>query len=308
MIKVLAIDGGGMRGVIPSTFLVHLETLLNKRISDVFDLLIGTSTGGIIACMLASSKKFTAHDVLQMYYKEGYKIFNRSFWHKIKSLGNIVHNKYPSAGIEEVTSSVFGNEWLSHSLVDVVIPTFNIQNFETYFFKSEKAKEDPNEDFYLKDVVRATTAAPLYFPPALIKNLPNSRSLVCIDGGTFDNNPAMTGYVEAIKKWPNEQFLVVSIGTGRVSESLSFNQVKCYGAAQWAPEIMSVMLDSMSEKTDYYLNKLLPTNYFRFQVNLPENIKALDDTDPERLQMEQDLAYGEIQKTDFGVLCKILLA
>src|SRR5918998_5663430 len=118
MKKVLWIDGGGIRGIIPAMVLAEIERRTGKRTAEVFDLVAGTSTGGILALGLTKPgqngrPEYSAKKLIDLYETEGGKIFSIPVWHRIHSAGGLAEEKYPSRGIEEVAKRYFGNVRLS---------------------------------------------------------------------------------------------------------------------------------------------------------------------------------------------------
>lgn len=296
IIKILSIDGGGMRGCIPASILNYIEYSVGKPITEIFDLIAGTSTGGLIAAILTSPRRYSAKDVLQLYYDEGPNIFQRTWWHRLGAWGNILHSKYPASGIEKVLKQYFGDDRLSQATKPILIPTFDITRHDPIYFKSEKAKVDKDDDFLLRDVCRCTSAAPLYFPPAQARSVSGNVLLNCVDGGVFDNNPTVSAVVEARKMHPQAQFFVVSLGTGFSDKSINFNKAKGFGAGKWLPEIVDIILDGVTEKTDYYMKEIMPFDmYYRIQIHLDHRICGLDVANKERLELEQNLAYKYIE-------------
>src|SRR5439155_5005581 len=146
LFRVLAIDGGGIRGVIPATLLSEIEKRTGKPISSSFDLIAGTSTGGILALALATPDaqglpRYKADQAAMIYEKEGDRIFTHSVWHKLRSLDFMTDEKYPSSGIEGVLDEYFGETRLKDALTDVLISSYEIEHSFPLFFWSKKAKE-----------------------------------------------------------------------------------------------------------------------------------------------------------------------
>src|ERR1700685_3528229 len=112
-VKILSIDGGGIRGIIPAIILSHIEKLLQKPIAKLFDLIAGTSTGGILALGLTKpdakgEPQYSAADLASLYVSEGARIFSRSFWYRLLALNNFSDKKHPATGIEAVLEEYFG--------------------------------------------------------------------------------------------------------------------------------------------------------------------------------------------------------
>src|ERR671916_836359 len=126
MQKVLSIDGGGIRGIIPAIVLAEIERRTGKRIAEMFDLVAGTSTGGILALGLTKpgqdgKPEYSAKKLIELYETEGDKIFSMSVWHRVHSGWGLAEEKYPSESIEEVAKLYFGDValWQAHKEVRV---------------------------------------------------------------------------------------------------------------------------------------------------------------------------------------------
>jgi len=316
-IKILSIDGGGIRGLIPAMILDHIERTTGKPISQLFHLIAGTSTGGILALGLVKPKspgkpQYTAADLIKLYEDQGPTIFSRSVWDKIHSGFGLNNEKYPSEGIETVLQGFFGDVLLSQVLTEVVIPSYDIEQRNCFFFKSRKAKSDAADDFLLRQVARATSAAPTYFAPCRIYQGGNAPTLALVDGGVFANNPTLCGFAEAKRIYDKAtDFLVVSLGTGELTRKIPYDGAQDWGLLGWAPHIMSVVFDGMLDTVDYQMNWLLPQQprrYYRFQTELTIANDDMDDASAGNLQ-DLKAEAGKILDTcgeDLATLCRQL--
>lgn len=307
-IAVLSIDGGGIRGVIPAMILTELEKITGKPTSQLFDLVAGTSTGGIISLALTKPKSgqdnspaFTAKDLVQMYEKNGSRIFSKSLLHTIVAAGNLLEEKYTSAGIEGVLKEYFGDMKLSQSLLPVIIPAYETERRISWFFKSSRAKLDPEYDFLLRDVARSTSAAPTYFEPNKINVDGPAGYYSFIDGGVYANNPSMCAYVEAKSMFPDaDKIIFVSLGTGSQSKQLKYKDVKGWGLAMWAQPILNVVFDGVETTIDFQLQQLFENprygSYTRFQPKLDGLDEAMDKADFENIRALKLLAERLIRE------------
>jgi patatin-like phospholipase/acyl hydrolase len=336
--RILSIDGGGIRGIIPALVLAEIERRTGKRIYELFNLIAGTSTGGIIALGLTKPKpdgsgtpQYAAKDLVKLYENEGGRIFSTSLLHRIFSLGNVLDKKYESGPIEEVLAEFFGEAKLSEALTRVLIPSYEIELRKAFFFKSHKAAgdmlvrgEDAEEfDFLMRDVARATSAAPTYFEPELIdrtrvnEELSERKSIdeedgqkdayALIDGGVYANNPAMCALAEAICESRFNRKLgdvfMVSLGTGEQKRPLAFQSVKNWGLLSWAQPILSVVFHGVSDTVNYQTRLILNSGrarrHYRLQIELDKNQPyQLDDTRPEAINMLKGLAQKLIKQHD----------
>jgi patatin-like phospholipase/acyl hydrolase len=297
---VLAIDGGGIRGVIPAAIIAAIEEQVGQPASKLFDLIAGTSTGGILALGLAKPGVdgrpfFTASDLMQLYERRGHEIFRKTVYRKVLGLGGLLRPRYTSDNLDGVLEEYFGDTRLSDALTELIIPSYDVEQRNPIFFTTYFARNRPGFDHPMKDVARATASAPTYFP-ATRRDL-NGKYLALIDGGIFANNPTICAYAEAKWIWPNtaeEQFVFVSIGTGQHARPMFFDRVKNWGLLAWSTRILDVVLDSVSEAVHTQALYLLPTllgprtqsrrRYFRFQVNLEKEYGQMDNTDSENVK------------------------
>lgn len=317
-VRVLSIDGGGIRGIIPALILAEIEKLTGKPIYQLFDLIAGTSTGGILALGLTKpgsengKPAYTASQMINLYEKEGQKIFSSDVFHRINSLGNVRDEKYPSAGIEGVLDQYFGQSRLKDVLTDVLITSYEIERRLAWFFKSTKAKMDPESDFLIKEVARSTSAAPTYFEVNRIDVPTEAQYYALIDGGVYANNPAMCAYVEAKNKFKDaDEVLVVSLGTGARSQRIPYDKAKDWGLVQWVQPLLGIVFDGVDDTVDYQLNTLLSesNNYYRFQTRLDESNEQMDDVSPDNMRGLKLLAEKLIdeQAKNLDELCKRLI-
>ena len=321
MVRVLSIDGGGIRGIVPAMMLAEIERRIGKPIAQLFDLVAGTSTGGIIALGLTIPKSpgaslYSAQRFVELYENEGSRIFSRSLARTMLTLDSFTWKKYSSDGIEAVLAEYFAESRLRDAVTDVLITSYEIDRRFPFFFKSRSARVRPDYDFRARDVARATSAAPTYFEPMKRSSGTNSEYYTLIDGGVFANNPAACALVEARTTSAVADYLLVSLGTGSLMRTLPIPLTKYWGALRWAKPLLDIVFDGVSETVDYQLQQLMCQNtsacqtYYRFQVALDGHNYAMDDTRTSSIaglkQLAQDLIETESKKLDD--LCEALTA
>lgn len=220
--RVLAIDGGGIKGTVPAAFLASIEDATGKRVVDHFDLIAGTSTGGILA--LGIGLGLSANELLAFYEEKGPGIFAQEMYpgaswlrrawcrirHRSRSVRRLVIPKYQPAALRDALVEAFGDRILGDSLTRLVIPAFDRQRSEVHIFKTahhERLLTDWAQRAV--DVALATAAAPTFLPS---HRLGNGISL--LDGGIWANNPTGLAVVEAtsILGWDPRSLHVLSLG------------------------------------------------------------------------------------------------
>jgi uncharacterized protein len=279
-VRVLAIDGGGIRGLIPALVLAEIEERSGRRVFELFDLIAGTSTGGIIACGVCGPDPLPASEVAAIYEEEGPRIFDRSIWQRIQSADGLLDEKYDDAELDRVLERFLGGKRLSATRPDLIVPTYDTAAPGPYFFKTTDARANPVDDAPLAEVARATSAAPTYFEP--LERAPQAL----LDGGVFAVNPGMTAFAEALRMQPEAEIVLMSLGTGEQTRKRTFDDIKDWGLVEWARPILDVVFDGISDAVDYQLRHVLgEERYWRFQVELTRASDDLDDASEENLAL-----------------------
>lgn len=252
----------------------------------------GTSTGGIVIAGLCKKDKpqYSANDLVEFYREYGPYIFKSSFFRRsILSWFNCA--QYPHKNIESVLDKYFGEDILKNTLSNVLITSYDIQNNCPFFFKSWK-----EGNIKLKDALRAATAAPTYFIPKYLKIDQIDRVLV--DGGVFANNPAACAYASGKKLFPNDEIILLSLGTGRTDRSIANS--RRFGKIGWIKPLLHVMFASSLDAVNYQLDQVIGDKYIRIQSQLKvaspdmdnitsRNIKSLQQEANEMIEDNQEL-------------------
>jgi len=313
--RILSIDGGGIRGIIPGLILEYIEDRTQKSISELFHMVAGTSTGGILACTLTApvleGKPRKCSEIVDLYRKRGKEIFSRSFWKGFGSLGGMVDEKYDAGNLEKVLVDYLGQTRLSDVSRDLMVTAYDLRSRKPYFFKSWKARGNhlkPNEtgeerDFYLYEAARATSAAPTYFEPAELNK--TEQILPLVDGGVFANNPTMCALASARKIYPNpSRYLIVSLGTGETQREIPYMEAKDWGLIQWARPLLYVLFDGVADAVHYQMSQEFTSrDYFRFQIDLSSDFDDenapnddMDDARPENIRKLEQVAQDLIRR------------
>ena len=291
--RILAIDGGGIRGLIPAVVLADLERRTGRRTAELFDLIAGTSTGGILACGLTrpapdgtGGPAFSAADLIGLYESEGPEIFHRSLIRRVESVEGYADERYDDAGLNAALHRYLGATRLSETLVDVIITAYDIERRTSFFFRSSRARDDPAHDFALVDAARPTAAAPTYFEPVRVRDVAGVNGWALIDGGVFATNPAMAAYAELAEAGRRDEVdLVVSLGTGSHTRPLPLEQAREWGQLEWVRPLIDVVFDGVADSVDFELAQLLPAGrYVRLQTRLDEAGDELDAASDRNLE------------------------
>lgn len=313
MKRILSIDGGGIRGIIPGMLLVALEDKIKRitkdpqaHLSQYFDFFAGTSTGGILASILLcphpddpTKPRFSAQDALNIYVEHGTEIFTTSSWRRFLNQFGLLSELYDEHVLEKVLESYFGDLKLSQLIKPCIITAYNIELRKNHLFRQQKAiSHGDSRDFYLKDVCRATSAAPTYFSVAEIYSIAGTRYPL-VDGGVFAHNPAISALLEVLKTYKTfkiDDVHILSLGTGIAKNAYRYEDFKKQKAISIGPALVDIMTSSSSESNDYFLRQLFRSvqhsaNYIRIEPSNMSSIQpALDDASKSNIQKIVSLA------------------
>ena len=273
---VLSIDGGGIRGIIPAMVIAHLEQRTGKPACELFDLIVGTSTGGILALGLAlqdekGQPQLGARRMVALYERHGAHIFEQSLWRKLRTVGGVFEEAYSHKALEAVLEHYFANRALSECGVPVMVTSYDIKHRRTVFIKTW---HPDHAALRCSDAARATSAAPTYFEPHNLQWADESHTL--IDGGVYMNSPAVSAYAEARKLFPDEPIALLSLGTGELTRAIPYEAARTWGSAFWVMSLLDCMFDGVSKAADHQMRLFLGKQYMRLQTPLHY---ASDDMD-----------------------------
>lgn len=337
--RVLSIDGGGIRGIIPAMVLNYIEERTGKRIESMFDMIAGTSTGAILALGLTMRNsdsslnheaEYTAAELVNFYYKHGKKIFTEKF---PTSIDELVQPKYSSKGKQEVLTELLGETRIENALREVFVTSYDIELRSPVFFTSNhEAEETESLDsrkicrgFTMVEAAMATSAAPTFFPPYKLGTVHRTSAghYTLVDGGIFANNPTSLAMMEMMishkrkteQELQRDQLLVVSLGTGSLTRRFQYKDAVNWGQLKWVLPLLNVVFDGQSESVAYQLNQLMinkgdDRNYYRFQVPLSsdDSHDQMDNANSDNIEYLENLGKTLIEqrKEWLDQLCEFL--
>jgi predicted acylesterase/phospholipase RssA len=340
-IRILALDGGGMRGVMSARVLVELERLSGRPIAGLFDVIAGTSTGGMIALALTKpgtdgQPAHTAQEVFDAYLTYGRKIFPRAEWRPLgweqmrtsrpivaQRVGALAtparygNARYSRAGLSDMLHRLLGATRMADAMADVIVPSYDWKAGRAFVFRSRKAREGEMINPTMVQVALATTAAPTYLPAVRLRA--DDRELVLIDGGMVANNPASVAYYEAlyqahVRGRLDPDFLVVSLGTGRPPEKTpTYQELWSRSWLRMGMGMLGVMFDGTSEIVDELITEVIRpkhprSRYWRLNADLQGVRLNLDDASLHQMSKLVALAERLIEerKEDLVEMVKLL--
>lgn len=273
MKRLLSIDGGGVKGVRPARILSYLEQRIGLLSAETWDLIVGTSTGGILAAGLAHPKGYSAAELLKLYVDYGAVIFHRHWYDPISAF----HVKYPATGLHDTLYKFYGDSKLSEARTDILITAFDEVKWRPQLFKSRKAKKNAADDYPLWYAAQATASAPTYFP--------NLDGLV--DGGMLGGaDPSMIALTEARMAWPGEELFLCSIGCGHRDSSIGSEQSAAWGTLGYLKPLVTMFLEAPAKLVERMVSESLGRNYVRLQSVFPDPppSREMDDASASNIQ------------------------
>jgi patatin-like phospholipase/acyl hydrolase len=302
--RILSIDGGGVRGLIPAIWLEQLEKQLGGPLHEHFDLIVGTSTGSILAASIAAGQP--ASQAVEFYQRHSATVFPaqratnligrvREWYRRLQ------HPKHASEGLEKVLSQIFDPLTLADLKTHTMLTTFNLLNRRALMLKSWQPQ---HHHLKLADACRASSAAPTFFA-AYELEIGHAR-LPLIDGGVVAGSPSAVGLTEAVRlnrlsgcHKSLDQYIVVSLGTGVTDDPISAEQGKTWGLRHWAAPLFDIVFDGSRQVADYHCRHLLgPGRYFRLQTRLEGMAEQFDDASPDNMNAIAALAEHWLQQPE----------
>lgn len=300
--RILSLDGGGIRGLVTCRWLGGVDAALaaagKPEIPGSFDLLAGSSTGGLIACGLGLGRPPAA--LAELYRARRHEIFPgiaRRLWSRTTRLFSQGPSapRYDGRGLEAVLADTFGDARLGDLRVPTLVTSYDTISRKPVIFKSFKAE---HADLRVRDVCRATSAAPTYFPAHPLRVEGVDRAL--IDGGIVANNPTACAIAEALRKDDRihcpQDLVVLSVGSGERIRPIDLRAAREWGALEWAVPIIDVLFDGSAESVDYIGRHIVGDGYFRLQTPLTVGLDDLDDVSDTNLQALEALAAGYLRE------------
>lgn len=274
MKKILSIDGGGIKGIFPASFLASVEESLEGKIGDYFDLVVGTSTGGIIALALGAG--YSASEVLHFYETLGSSVFKGSRFRRM--LRQLRIAKYDQEPLKKALNDQFGDKRLGDSEIRLVIPSLNLTTGEVHIYKTAhhpRLKTDYKVS--MTEVALATSAAPTYFPTHK-----SAAGVPLIDGGMWANNPSAVAATEALSmlEWKKGEFKILSISCTGEPLALEAGTQKGHGRAYWGWRFLKTIMKAQSSASHGMTQHLAGhENIIRIDPTVPRGKYKLDGID-----------------------------
>lgn len=319
--NILSLDGGGLRGIIPVRILQKVEELTGQRIHETFDMIVGTSTGGLIAACLTlrdpndpAKVRYSLVDIADIYVHQGHQIFpiRGGISRFLHGLTTLFRPAFDPDGLDFVLRQRINGQRIKDAYLPLMISTYDLCYNEPVFFKSRQAATDEGANARIHDICRATSAAPTYLPAYTFEY--KGKKLTGIDGGVYVNNPTMAAIAEISKHGRGgyykkkdgspvtfDDIRILSLGTGTYTGSVTGTQAVRWGKLAWINRIIDIMMRGVNQSTDYESKEMLDAGkYLRLNVDiLDKQFADMADARPETREhlewavMEQVTGNGE---------------
>lgn len=311
-IRVVTVDGGGVRGILPVRVMVALEEMTGRRVAELFDILVGTSIGGIGVLALMrpgpnGKPMWTARDLLVEYSTRAAEIFpdtSLSWPQSMQQLSEMIRRpsptaallgsnprlgnaRYDPAGLIDILTGQLGGAMMSEALQHTIVTSYDVRAQQPVLFDSAEIKAGRQEDIPMITAARATSAAPTYFPPMADTDGDGEERLL-VDGGIFANNPALLGYQAALERMAGpEDIVLVSLGTGLHAPDNTLTRTEYMGSS-WFRLAQSLMQSAQVGNVsviDRFLRTAIGDTYWRFDAQLTGPINHdMDNTTAEHVK------------------------
>ena len=312
--RILTLDGGGIRGLISALWLEALDQRLAAAgkggLRERFDLIVGSSTGAIIAAGLCTG--VAPRDMADLYERFGKDVFPggaERLWSRVTRsfTQGLSAPRYSPKGLEKALQRVFGETTLAAVSPRLMAVAYDTVTRDPLFFKSFKPE---HAGVPVWEVCRAATAAPTYFPAHLATIERRRRAL--IDGGVVANNPTACAIAEAVRLNGDarlDKLVVLSVGTGQATRPISEREATHWGALEWAIPIIDVLFDGSADSVDYIAAQLLGDgHYFRMQTPLTRGYDDFDNVDETNLHALRQVAHDYLAKDEIVAALDKLVA
>ncbi|UCS91628.1 patatin-like phospholipase family protein [Echinicola marina] len=322
-VKIISIDGGGVRGVIPALILQALEEKIqlrtknkHSRLVDFVDFFAGTGSGGVITCALLNpddklkaKAKFSTEEVNNFFHEFCLKAYSKSHLHKIQTLGGLLNDKYTDKALNTLFTEQFADNKFSQLIKPCIIAAYDLDHRRAHFFNQHNAMITKAKDFHIKDVARVATATPTYFQAVNIKS-ELGISYPLIDGAVFANNPGMCAYAETrkmyfenIKNPISKDMYLLSLGTGLPERQYTFHEAKNFAPGQWTKPLLSIVRSGNAETVTHQLKWLFDAEknkngFLRINPDLKNASNKFDAASKSNLKALKEAVDDYISKNE----------
>ena len=320
--RILSIDGGGLRGIIPLQVIKEVEKLTGEPVHKTFDLIAGTSTGGLLTCALSfgdqetvigNTRKYTLDEIQKIYEEKGKEIFPK---YRFVRKGYVYLKKwlrpqFKAENLNKILIEYFGENRLTSCLKPIFITSYNIHRNLPIYFTTREATLQDEKNSKLVEVCRATSAAPTYLPSFSFNF--DSENVVCIDGGIVMNNPSIGALIEVLgnsdykhykidgNRLDLKDISILSLGTGRTKKNHKSASSHKWGRLNWIKPVIDISTAGPvrivhNQIATIFSSSNLDKNYLRIDIDIDEQYSEMSDSSATTLSYLLNEAQSQISK------------
>jgi patatin-like phospholipase/acyl hydrolase len=308
LITILSIDGGGTKGIIPAILLSQFEHATAKKTAQLFDFMVGVSTGSLVVSLLATpnaegTSHYTADEIVKLFEEKSPDVFAASFMHKFKTISGLIGPRFESGGMERLSQLYFRETTMSQLLSHVAIFAYDLNKKGVVMFTNWRSKQADTSYYNVRNVIQGTTAIMSYFSPKELVDTNGDNKYLLADASFVVNNPSAMAFLFAYNRCPNaKHYVVVSLATGKYP-GLNI-QPQTWGIIQWATEMVYSVLQGETAAGNAIMTNLVNV------LNATETDKTIprvlfvrmnpriswDQSDPTNTSLEHLLTLEKITK------------
>lgn len=301
-IRILSIEGGGQYGILPAHVLKYMENISGKSVSDLFDFMMGASSGSLQSVLLTMPGKdnrprYTAQDILNFYNSDGKNIFYNPWYHRILTLNGLIGPKYVTTARYEIFKEYLGDVYFDQLINNVAIPAYDVNQNIPLLFVNWLQPNEPTTNFAVADLLMGAVSPPGLFPSVAFGS--GGKRFVLADGAIFANNPALAAVLMAMKAYPNKKYVLVSLATGKPSETLRerAEDIVDWGEIKWGEKIVPVLVRSNMKFNNILLENIFPfpleIYYFNIEIDRSGSIDNITQSNIEILNRDGERLVEE---------------
>ncbi len=293
-ILICSFDGGGVKGIIPATIIADIEQQIGLPITEICDIFVGTSTGGLIALFLTTpneqgKQKYSAGEMVNLYKALATKVFKNS-WRR-----GVFVSKYSADSLMKLLQEYLGYNKISGAVKPLVVTSYDLKNKAIFPIATRYGVMNPKMDLFLYEAGRATSAAPTFFP-AFDVTLSASIKLKLADGGLMANNPGLLAWLEAKKIYAGRSYTVLSLGTGDYNNPKT--PTKSGVIAMLAPTVEALFKGPMQLTHEAVQASVSKGNYYRFSPTLNKQQDAMDNAESTNMMTLEAVARDQVLESE----------
>ena len=303
VIRILSLDGGGVRGLVSLEVLKSIEKKSGKPIAQLFDIVAGTSSGAIIATLLLlpgeqGQPRYSAESIIDRYAELVSRTFSAPWYHQLLTLNGTLGPRFLNHTKIVIANRLYGRATLGDLLLPVLIPSYSLTDSRLHLFTNWLPQ---HINLRVAALIVAATSPPSVFPAVELRGA-SKEAGEYVDGAILATDPAYLAFSQSLGKNPQARFVIVSVGTGLPNDKVA-PRVGIYGGGlDWIESILHIMLDGQAQLASSMLKGFseagapIKMNYYRFNTQRPVGLGDWLNSSPENIEALKDLGKDIVKK------------